>query len=136
MKLLLDTHTFIWALEKPTELNKTTYELISDLQNEIFVSSVSLWELAIKVNIAKIKLSKPLDIFIDSERKIAKIKVLNYDLSHIKHYASLPIPKLTANTEHRDPFDRMIICQSIVEKIPVISKDSKFGLYQGLQLIW
>lgn len=136
-KYLLDTHVFIWILQPNGQdnLSEKALKIIKNTDNLLYVSYISLWEIAIKTGIGKIHLPQPFDIFIEQERKTAKIKLINYSSKHIKKYASLPFYG-EGKQQHNDPFDRMLICQSIVENIPIISADSKFSWYEDLQLIW
>jgi PIN domain nuclease of toxin-antitoxin system len=136
MKYLLDTHVFIWiATADKRLLSSKTLKILKNPDNELYISSISLWEVAIKTGLGKLELPKPFDTFIEQERKIAKIKLCNYSLRHIKEYAILPFYG-KGNQRHNDPFDRMLICQSLVEKMPIISADSKFNLYPKLNVIW
>ena len=127
MKFLLDTHTFIWFLEGSERLPKKLVERIRDLNNECYVSIASLWELSIKISSGKLDLQiefKDLENTID----ILSLKLLPVNIMHINEVFKLDF-------HHRDPFDRMIIAQSITENLTVISVDKNFSLYP-IKLLW
>ena len=128
MNLLLDTHAFLWFLEGNNELSKKARECIENPENAKFISIASIWELAIKLNLRKLKLDVSLE-----ELKGAIVannfEILPLDFEHI-----IGLSKLA--DFHRDPFDRVIIAQAIAENCIVLSKDASFSLYEGLTLIW
>jgi PIN domain nuclease of toxin-antitoxin system len=126
MRILVDTHVLIWYLEGNENLESSKRRKIVDSGNEIFVSSVSLWEIAIKISINKLKISRSLtDIF--QQFAIQSIDILQIQPGHILQVATLPF-------HHRDPFDRMIIAQAQVEFLPVMTHDPQFSKY-GIKLI-
>lgn len=122
MKLLLDTHIFLWFVNDNPKLSNYFANLIEDENNIVYLSVASLWEMSIKYNLGKPNLEPNYDEFTKSEVVTSKIDLLNIKLAHLKTNAILPF-------HHRDPFDRLIISQSIVEKIPIISVDSVFSQY-------
>lgn len=118
MKILIDTHIFLWMLSSPEKLNdKRRYELETPA-NEVFLSAMSIAELMIKDSIGKIRID------FDPMKMAEKIRVVILDFSgaHAIGLGQLPL-------HHRDPFDRMIIAQSIINELPLMSDDSKFLLY-------
>ena len=117
MKVILDTHNFLWYIWGNAKLPVETRTLIDDPNNQIFLSIGSLWEIAIKVNIGKLKINKPLQVLVP-----IKINVLPIRLNHLETLISLPL-------HHRDPFDRIIISQAISEKLDVSSVDDNFRFY-------
>jgi len=126
MRILLDTVTFIWAVASPGRLSK---KAMSALQSERAVrelSAISLSELAIKQAIGKLDFRRE-----DALAGIAdlQVRILPYTAEHAYQLFSLPY-------HHSDPFDRQIIAQALSEKIPVVTSDEKFSLYQGLKIIW
>ena len=131
MNLLLDTHAFLWYYAGSSDLSQNAKIAIENPANNFSVSMASLWEIAIKNSIGKLDLDAPLDIFFKDV--IAKgFNFLPIDPSQILQTAALPM-------HHRDPFDRLIIAQSLVEKMPVVTKDALFAPYcqtSGLQVIW
>jgi len=131
MNLLLDTHSFLWYYKGVSDLSTNALHLIESPENDFFISVVSLWEIAIKNSLGKLGLNAPLgDFFKDVVQK--GFNLMPIDLSYILQSAAFPF-------HHRDPFDRLIIGQSIVEKMPVVTKDALFdpyGLSSNLQVIW
>jgi len=131
MKYLLDTHTLIWFLENNPKLSATAKTIIEDLENEIFVSIVSWFEISIKVKIGKLTLPDSLEEIMSRTASI-EIKSIGILESHIVSYQQLPLFE-----QHRDPFDRIIIVTAIVENLAVITSDQNFHLYQDkLALTW
>lgn len=122
MKLLLDTHALLWFATNDAQLSRTADSVISDSQNEVFVSPASYWELAIKVSIGKYPLSVPFETFITNAIDGNQFQILPIELKHVAEIGSLP-------HYHRDPFDRLIIAQAIVEQMTVVSSDKEFRAY-------
>ena len=122
MKYLLDTQVLIWAVENPQKLGARAAEIIRDAANELLVSKVSVWELAIKLALGKLGLKIPLRDFMQAHVFPAGIRVLNVELEHIFRLQTLPL-------HHRDPFDRILIAQSLVEGFPLISGDASLSAY-------
>lgn len=127
MSYLIDTHTLLWYFKGDLQLSKTANDILEDEKKEKFVSIASLWEIAIKLKIEKLELDYP---FADIEHKLSfeNIILLNISFEHTQKIISLPL-------HQRDPFDRMIIAQSITENLTVISKDKNFSLYP-IKLLW
>jgi PIN domain nuclease of toxin-antitoxin system len=128
MKLLLDTHTFLWFIEGNLNLNKTARSLIEDEGNQRFLSIASLWEMAIKVSINKLTLHTAFIDLVMQQVYGNAIEVLEIRPAHLDVLAKMPF-------HHKYPFDRLIIAQSIAESIAVISKDNEFGKYP-VTLLW
>ncbi len=128
MKHLLDTHTLLWIVNDDPRLSETAKSLFLEERNEMFCSLASIWELAIKISMGKLSLDQPLQLFIDEQIFGNNIKILFIETRHILPLENLPF-------HHKDPFDRLIIAQAMVEKIPVISKDIWFDSYP-IQRIW
>ncbi len=127
MKLLIDSHVWIWWMADLEALSKETRNILEDPRNEIFVSTASSWEIAIKYSIGKIILpSSPEEFFLHGLAKCG-FSTLKIDNLHALRVASLPL-------HHNDPFDRMLIAQAQVEKLPIITSDKKFSMYE-VQLI-
>ena len=127
MANLLDTHTLIWFIEGDSALSTEAISSINNNHEFNFVSIVSLWEIAIKINIGKLKLQTA---FPAIQNKIDEngFKLLPINFDHTLIFKDLPL-------HHRDPFDRMIIAQSITENLTIISKDKNFSLYP-IKLLW
>jgi PIN domain nuclease of toxin-antitoxin system len=126
MTILLDTHTLLWFLQNDPQLPTTTRTRIETTPT-IFVSIISLWEIAIKSNIGKLTISIPFND-LETELITQGITQLPISFSDLKIYHSLPL-------HHRDPFDRILISQAINHNLPFISRDTEFGPYP-IQQIW
>lgn len=127
MRLLLDTHTALWALDAPQRLGKAGRWLIEDPDNEILISPVVPWELAIKVNSGKMPPHALVTDFLDviHKQNFASIQV---DPLHAIRAGLLPF-------HHRDPFDRLLAAQSLELGVPIVSIDKIFDRY-GVERIW
>lgn len=121
MNYLIDTHILIWFTEGDAQLPLNIREVIIDPQNTIFVSHVSIWEIAIKTAIGKLNLSLSLP---ELEKSLGKngFSELSTRFSHFEALANLPL-------HHQDPFDRLLVAQAIAEDFTVVSHDPKFKFY-------
>jgi PIN domain nuclease of toxin-antitoxin system len=128
MKLLLDTHVLIWWSLDSVKLTKKIYELLTDPNNTLVVSIASIWEMQVKVQLGKLDLDRKVSELITHQQQINNLEVLSIDPAHVYALESLP-------NEHRDPFDRIIIAESIVEEIPLLSADKVFERYP-VERIW
>ena len=126
MQLLIDTHILIWFLEGNNLLLQPRRQIISNSQNEILVSIASVWEIAIKISIGKLTLANPLADVI-KQISIEDIEILPISPEHTLQVSTLPF-------HHRDPFDRIIIAQSQVESLPIMTDDGEFGNY-GIKIL-
>jgi PIN domain nuclease of toxin-antitoxin system len=124
---LLDTHTFIWTASEPEKLPKTVAEIISDENNSIFCSVISILEIQIKVQIGKMTLRSPIEELI-KEQQENNIQLLSVQLPHVLKVGELPL-------HHRDPFDRLLIAQAMVEGYTLLSKDENFKAYSA-NILW
>ncbi len=122
MKFLLDTHIFLWFVNDNPKLSNSLKDLIEDENNVSYLSIASLWEMSIKYNLGKLTLAPNYEEFIAEEVVKSSINLLNIELEHLKINATLPF-------HHRDPFDRLIIAQSLAEELPIITVDSAFDKY-------
>ncbi|MGB3207673.1 MAG: type II toxin-antitoxin system VapC family toxin [Crinalium sp.] len=122
MKLLIDTHIFLWFINDDPRLSDHLKDLIEDQSNTIYLSLASLWEMSIKYNLGKLKFETSYEEFVEVEITQSCLKLLNIEVKHFNTNANLP-------WHHRDPFDRIIIAQSLAENIPIISLDSVFSKY-------
>ena len=127
MQILLDTHTYLWFINGDKQLSEKAKKIITDNGNEIFVSIVSLWEISIKLKTDKLKLDFS---FSSLREKLNKdgFKILPVSFSDTETILSLPL-------HHRDPFDRMLIAQSINNNLTIISRDKNFKMY-SIKLVW
>jgi PIN domain nuclease of toxin-antitoxin system len=128
MRLLLDTHTFIWYVTDNPRLSAHVKLLIEDENNEKLVNIASIWEMAIKHSIGRLNFSLPFMEFVGQQLTVSNIGLLEINLQHIEVVASLPL-------HHRDPFDRLIIAQSMAEQIPILSVDAIFDAY-AIARLW
>src|SRR4051812_20205121 len=108
MKLLLDTHTFLWLVEGSPNLSTAAQTALADPTNQLHLSVASVWELAIKTGNNKLTLSDPLDVFVGKWTLAYQIALLPIDTPHALAVVGLP-------DHHRDPFDRILIAQALVE---------------------
>lgn len=122
-RILLDTHALIWALESPELLSSSAFEKILNIENEVFVSQISFFEIAIKQTLGKITLQLGLAGLFEETRK-QSIEILPVNDAHLLVYSQLPL-----HAEHRDPFDRAIIATAFYEQLEIVTVDEKFKLY-------
>lgn len=127
MKILIDTHIFLWYVTNNKKLNKSTKLLINERENLIYLSQASIWEIAIKNSLGKLTFDSPFREFIEEQITVNDFNILSFNLLHFEQVTQLPF-------HHRDPFDRIIIAQSIIEKISIISYDEMFKYYD-IQLL-
>ena len=128
MKLLLDTHVFIWWDSEPASLSSQALALCQDRANTVLLSVASVWEMQIKLQLGKLKLSLPLAEVIESQERINNIEVLPIILAHVLALQNLP-------AHHKDPFDRLLIAQANVEGAVLISGDPILAKYP-VKLLW
>jgi PIN domain nuclease of toxin-antitoxin system len=128
MKVLLDTHAFIWLDTQPEKLSKTAMDICQDTDNQLYLSMASIWEMQIKVQLGKLKLKVPLADMLTVQQQENDLNVLNIALTHIYQLQALPF-------HHNDPFDRLIIAQSVLENMTLISVDEKFKAYD-VSVLW
>lgn len=127
MNLLLDTHAFIWFVEGSAELSEEAKSSIIDDLNVKYISIVSLWEMSIKVGQGKLNLRSPFETVLEDVFNNG-FKLLDLKFEHILHNTNL-------EWHHRDPFDRLLISQALVDGLSVITKDSHFPNYP-VSIIW
>ncbi|MDX2278853.1 MAG: type II toxin-antitoxin system VapC family toxin [Saprospiraceae bacterium] len=127
MDFLLDTHTLIWFLEGDNNLSKVVIDLLEDPQKQKHVSIVSIWEIAIKINIGKLEIKTALDQLPDF-LLVNDFELLPLTIEHCLFYQKLPL-------HHRDPFDRLLIAQAAIENLTVLTKDSHFEAY-SVPILW
>ena len=128
MRLLLDTKTLIWWHDSPHKLPAPVRTALQDDTNQVFISVASAWEMQIKMQLGKLKLSKSWDEIIEAEQVNNDFEFLKADRPHIRILDSLPF-------HHKDPFDRLLIAQSIHEGLTLVSNDSKLASYPA-PLLW
>ena len=128
MQLLLDMHTFLWYIFGSVQLSPTAQGLLQDPANDKFLSIASPWEVGIKVSTGKLALSRPLEAYFTEQMGLNSVQMLPITLAHVAAVSTLPF-------HHRDPFDRLIIAQSLTENIPIVSADAAFNAY-GIVRLW
>ena len=128
MRILLDTCTFLWWITDDHRLSQRSVELISDGNNELLFSAASGWEIAIKAGLGRLDVPDPLDRFVSEHLFRNHISVLPVQLSHALHVHTLP-------PHHRDPFDRMLVAQAQLEKLPILSSDQRIANYE-IEVLW
>jgi len=122
MRVLLDTSTFLWVISDAPELSGHARELFVDPGNEVYLSSVSAWEMAIKHALGRLPLPEPPERFVPSQRKQHGIEPLQLDEEAALHLTRLP-------PLHKDPFDRMLVCQAIVHNFVILTPDQLVNQY-------
>jgi len=122
MRLLLDTCIFLWLISGDRKLTDSLRENICDPENEIFLSSVSIWESIVKYQPGKLPLPKPPGEYLPAQRKRHHISSLPLDEDSVVHLSNLP-------PVHRDPFDRMLICQAIEHGLTLVTADDIIRSY-------
>lgn len=133
MKYLLDTHVFLWMLLHTDKLSKKVYNVLEDSGKEIYLSAISLWEIAIKHQLGKLDLGGVDIRLLPNVAAQSDVKIITPEPYDFITYSELPLKK-----EHRDPFDRLLIHTAIRNNLILISKDKKFEQYKkdGLQMMW
>ncbi|MBE9055753.1 MAG: type II toxin-antitoxin system VapC family toxin [Sphaerospermopsis kisseleviana] len=128
MRVLIDTHVFIWWTSDFPRISPAVYQLLCNPKTQVFLSVVSIWEMQIKLSLGKIQFKSALPQVIEDEMKQNKIQLLSLDLSHIYDLNNLP-------HYHKDPFDRLLISQARSENLIIISIDEKFDGYD-IERFW
>jgi PIN domain nuclease of toxin-antitoxin system len=128
VRVLIDTHVFIWYVQNSERLPRLVTALINDGRNDVLFSIARVWEMAIKQSTGKLNLGVPYASFIEEQMRLNNMELLPVRLNHLEVVTTLPF-------HHRDPFDRLLIAQSIVEDIVLISADSVVSLYP-VQSMW
>jgi PIN domain nuclease of toxin-antitoxin system len=128
MRVLLDTHAVIWWVDQDSLLSRASHAAIADPANQLLVSAATVWEIAIKLGLAKLSLSMPYRQWMNQALADLQAALLPITVEYAEVQAGLPY-------HHRDPFDRLLIAQALVEKVPVIGADATFEQY-GVARIW
>ena len=126
--MLLDTATFLWAVSDAPEFSEEAREIFADPGNEIHLSSVSAWEIAVKYALGKLPLPEPPERFVPLQRKQHGIEPLQLDEESALHLSRLP-------PLHRDPFDRMLVCQAVVNHLVILTPDELIQQYP-VRTVW
>jgi len=133
MNCLLDTHTFIWATLQTNKLSKASKEIITNRNNDIYVSTISFWEISLKTRMKKFAFN---NINVNDFPKYAKN--MGFTIIDLQEKETITFHELPLKKNHKDPFDRMLIWQAITKNMTMISKDEFFEQYKkdSLKLIW
>jgi PIN domain nuclease of toxin-antitoxin system len=128
MKALLDTHAFLWWITDDARLSSRVRDLTGDSTNRLFLSAASGWEIAIKAQLGKLQLPDNLERYIADQLSLNGFESLPIQLRHALHVYSLP-------DFHRDPFDRILVAQSQLEQLPILTVDPQIARYE-VDVIW
>ena len=128
MKLLIDTHALLWYVDQDHLLSQEARDAITDPANEILLSAASIWEIAIKCGLKKLTLSLPYRQWMERAVSDLGIVLLPIGVNHAEVVVNLA-------SHHRDPFDRMLAAQTLIEKLTLVSNDPIFDLY-GVTRLW
>jgi PIN domain nuclease of toxin-antitoxin system len=128
MRVLVDTHVFLWWVEGDRALPAKARAALADQENECLISLVSAWELAIKAGLGKLKLALPVKRYVVEHVAANGFRMLDIQMAHVGRVETL-------DPHHGDPFDRLLIAQALEEKLPVVTADPVFRRY-GVKRIW
>jgi PIN domain nuclease of toxin-antitoxin system len=128
MRLLIDTHTLIWAMDDPSKLSGPATAALQAPLNDLLLSAATVWEMAIKIGQGKLKLSLSYRIWMGKAIADLELAILPVTVEYAEQQSKLP-------TYHKDPFDRLIIAQAMIENVPVVCDDSAFDAY-GISRVW
>lgn len=128
-RVLLDTHAYIWLVSDPGRLSTTAYEAVIDIDTEVFVSAASLWEISTKARLHKLPGGGTLAATFEDRTRLHVLERLPIDFSHSRLAGEL-------DWDHRDPFDRMLAAQSMLENLPLLTKDSRLQAYESIHTVW
>ena len=128
MKYLLDTHAFLWFVSEDNRLSSKAQSIIKNSRNDIYFSAVSAWEISIKIRLGRLTIEEDLEPFIIKQLAENNFSTISITIFHSIYTSKLP-------DIHKDPFDRMIVAQSQVEDMPLISKDKNINKYK-VPVVW
>jgi PIN domain nuclease of toxin-antitoxin system len=128
MRVLLDTHAFLWWVLNDPQLSARCRQIIADPANTIYISAAVAWEIAIKAQLGKLTLSDTPEVIITDQIQQNNFQVLPITLQHTLHTYTMPL-------HHRDPFDRILAAQSHIENLPIVTIDALISQY-GVSTIW
>ena len=126
MKVLIDTHVLLWGLQDEEKLSRRVRTLLPAA--DVWISVASLWEIIAKVQVGKLALPSPVGDYLAAKLMANGVSVLSLSFDHVRRLEQLPL-------HHRDPFDRILIAQSLNESIPLVSADPQFEKY-AVEIIW
>ena len=122
MKILLDTHIFLWFISGDIKLSTDVRDVIRDRDNEVYLSAISVWEAIVKYQLGKLPLPEHPETYLPQQRDLHQIVSLSLDESSVAKLAKLP-------PLHRDPFDRMLICQALENGLTIATVDGAIRAY-------
>ena len=128
MRLLIDSHALIWYVDQHQQLSLVSRSAISDPSNDLLLSAASIWEIAIKIGLGKLALTKPYSVWMSQALSDLGITILPITVEYADVQGSLP-------KHHSDPFDRLIVAQALVENVSVVSADARMDAY-GITRLW
>ena len=128
MRLLLDAHSLIWAVDQPSSLGPNAKTVLEDLANNLMLSAATIWEIAIKVGLKKLTFSLPYRQWMTQAMNDLEVTTLPVTVEYADVQAELP-------RHHRDPFDQLLVAQAIVENVQLVSNDPIFDQY-GVTRLW
>lgn len=128
MKLLLDTHAFIWWDSEPTRLSSRALAVCQDSENTLLLSVASAWEMQIKIQLGKLRLGLPLGKLIENQQSVNSLEILRIGLEHVLALDQLP-------SVHKDPFDRLLVAQARIEGARLVTNDPVMANYP-VEVIW
>jgi PIN domain nuclease of toxin-antitoxin system len=128
MQLLLDTHAFLWWVSDDDRLSRRARTAIADRTDRCYVSVASCWEIAIKISVKRLAITGPLERFLPEQLAANEFDLLPIEIDHVSRVSTLPF-------HHRDPFDRLLIAQSLSHDLAIVSADAIFRAY-GVKRVW
>lgn len=128
MKLLLDTHTFLWGLEDSPRLSAAARDALGSAENDLLLSVASAWEMSIKAGLGQLDLSGDIHGFLTEQIRLWRIELLPVTLRHATAVRDLP-------QHHRDPFDRMLVVQAVAEEAVLVTDDERLSRYD-VEVLW
>lgn len=126
--VLVDTHAFLWMTVEPERLGSVARARIEDPASRVLLSLASVWEIAIKESLGKLELPAPVGSFVEEQLALTRTAILPISFGHAVRVAELP-------WHHRDPFDRLLVAQALVDRIPLLSTDVSLDPY-GVERLW
>jgi PIN domain nuclease of toxin-antitoxin system len=128
VRILLDTHCWLWMLAAPERFSAIALTLVEDRRNELLLSAASSWEIAIKYALGKLSLPAPPSEYVPDRMRTSGVGALAVQHAHALHVAGLP-------RHHSDPFDRLLVAQAMLEELPILTVDRQLEPY-AVELIW
>jgi PIN domain nuclease of toxin-antitoxin system len=128
LKLLLDTHVFLWAIDQPGMLSRKVKKALLEERNELYVSVASIWEIRLKIQAGKLKVPMEPEFLESNLRKLGLKAYVPVELFHVYQTDRLAVI-------HKDPFDRLLVAQAMVEGMTLVSKDAAIAAY-GVPVLW